>query len=134
MPDTSFVGQIESALALIEKSSTIFAERASALSDLIEHVDRRLSDLPGKSSAVVGSEDLRLLFDRVGGEWGIWFIDDESEQLTDGRKLELLIRASIERKARAVPLLLELLSAIQAEQNRQLGLINEAVRLIKEAM
>lgn len=125
MPKIGAPISLEKRLELIESSSAEFAEKAGAISDFIQAVDERFCRLPGKVVVGVTAEKLALSFEKRMGEWGLWFSDEENP----GNPVNLA-GASIDRKARAVPLVIRLISALRVEQKRLLESINDAHALL----
>jgi hypothetical protein len=124
---------LDSALARIRSKSAQFAEKASEVSAMIEHVDAHLRDIPGKIPVTVGDKRVKIGVDR-DSDWGIWLVDEDSEpsalEPSDVPLRESLTGVAIKRKVRAFPLVLQLLDEIEAEQERQLGEIDAAGQLI----
>jgi hypothetical protein len=127
MPDPLW---LNSSLDRITRNSQKFSERASEVSQIIEHVDVHLRSMPGKIAVEIREGDLALGVDR-NFNWGIWFTDSESEYSNEFAQIpEELISAAIKRKIRAFPLMLKLLDEIEAEQERQLEAIDSAGDLL----
>lgn len=108
---------LDALLQQIEQRGSTFAEKATLLSQIIEEIDTRLTNSEGKVPASVNNPMITVNFSRgPHDEWGIWFTDEHSKPGSSGKVLEPLIRASITRKAKAFPLILKLLRAIEARQ------------------
>ena len=122
---------LDASLNRIRTKSGQFAERASDVSKVIEHVDAHLRDMPGKIPVEIREGPLAVGVDRHF-DWGIWFTDNDSEETIDGRMPEELISTSIKRKIRVFPLLPKLLDEIEAEHGRQLKLIDDAGAVLFE--
>jgi hypothetical protein len=129
MPDGTSIDSVESVFQRIEASSKKMATKATGISQFIEIVEGRLVKLPGKTEARVSKDNISLSFSRAN-DWGLWLSDEE----TASGEADDLTRVSIMRKARALPLLIELLEELQAEQDRQLKVIDEADDLIGVAL
>lgn len=111
-PDIS----IEELLQKVEASGTALGEKATALSKIIEEVDLRLRDMPGKTALSVASDGVVLTFWRWP-HWALRLIDsDSAKDDEDDPVPEELTGVSILRKARALPLLPRLLRDIEEQQ------------------
>jgi hypothetical protein len=112
----------------VEATGATLGERATALSEIIAKIDARLGDMPGKTPVTIESNGIRLSFERYG-DWGLWLIDCDTEGAGLSGQIEpdALTSVSVLRKARAFPLVLQLLPEIEAEQNRQLSMIDAAL-------
>jgi hypothetical protein len=127
MPTLRSIPAIETALSNIELSSLEFAQKATAMSEIIESVNARLRAMPGKMPVSVDTDEVRLSFDKRD-DWGLWIDDGEFEgETVPIDSPQHLCRVSIARKARAFPLLADLLRKIEAEQCRQTELIQAAL-------
>ncbi|HEV3418084.1 MAG TPA: hypothetical protein VG056_14760 [Pirellulales bacterium] len=131
MPDPFL---LNSSLDRILRNSQQFADRASEVSKIIEHVDIHLRNMPGKIPVEIEEGGITLGVGRPF-DWGIWFTDSESEYSNEFAQIpEELISAAIKRKIRAFPLVLKLLDEIEAEQERQLRAIGSAGDLLLERL
>jgi hypothetical protein len=113
-------------LKSVEAAGTELGEKASLLSDSILKIYQTLMSLPGKVEAQVRSEqpNVTVSFERFR-EWGLWLWDSDTETESPDE----LITVSISRKARAFPVLLDLLSAIDREMQSQIKSIDNAIAL-----
>lgn len=121
---------IDGLISRVESAGSVLGQKATSLSELIDHINERLQKIQGKVAVSVESDDIELTFGRSSNQWGLWLTDSESPNTENGRAPLELARVSISRKARAFPLLLELLSAITTEQSRQIVEIDQAVMLL----
>ena len=133
-PCALLIPSVETVLQNIETLSSVLAVRATALSDVIAAISDRLCQMAGKVEVDLESEseDLWLGFQRWSNNWAIRITDEDSDVGSDGRAPEDLTRVSVARKARAFPLLLQLLRKINEEQKRQLQSIDSAFEMIKK--
>jgi hypothetical protein len=132
MPKIPLKLSIEQLIQRVEASGSALGEKATALSEIISQVALRLQKMSGKTSVTVESEEgVELSFSRWN-DWGLWLYDNESGTDQDGdRHPDDLTSVSMSRKARAFPLLLQLLPSIEAEQKRQLSEIDDALALLR---
>ena len=123
---------IDELVGSLEATGSVLGERATALSVTIGRLSDRLEGMDGKTAVSVESNGTTLSFARWAGDWGVWLSDSESGTDDQGCLDPVeLAQASIIRKAKAFPLLLELISAIEAEQKRQLSEIEAALALVR---
>ena len=121
---------LERLIKSVETSSASLGEKATALSSVIEDIDARLRDMPGKLAGAVSDSDseVRLSFQKLHGRWGLWVQDDDSSYDPEsGRIPEGLWEVSIARKARAFPLLPALLGEIDEQQREHVRQIDSAL-------
>jgi hypothetical protein len=130
MPQEPSQIPVEVLLHSIETSSTQLADRSTELSDLIGRIAERLCNMPGKATVRVESDVGELIFSKGRGGWGLWLLDDNCPSDLDGPVADDLTQVSIKRKARAFPLLLELMREIENEHKRQISAIEEAAALV----
>jgi hypothetical protein len=121
-------------LDVLETNGALLEESAKALSDSIAEITTRLQAIPGKVYACVEKENVTLEFDRYQATWNILVTDNDSEQI-DGTEFlrEPLTQVSVFRKARAFPLIQELLRQIYELQLATLSQIGTAFDLQAEA-
>lgn len=114
--------RIDNLVDHIEKTALAFGREATAMSDRIVKLEKRLRQLPGKDTVEVQRDGVGLSFDGTdSSEWYLWFWDDESEKDEDGDTVwSPLTSGAVERKVRAVALVPELLKELAAAQSKRL--------------
>ena len=118
---------IESLLQSVAVTSAAFAERATYVSETIERVETALCELPGKTPLEVSCDGVTVSFDKHKGRWGLWLVDEESYDEYGDAHYQYLTTVSVTRKARALPLVLELLPKLAADQQRQIAEIDKSI-------
>lgn len=120
----------------IKLTAEEFGREATLLSNRISTLESRLCSLPGKVGVIIEKDDLGLLFgNHKGRGLRLYFWDAKSSLNNDGKhNWYALADTSVERKAKAITLLPELLEKLaqaQVEQlEKQRGALNRAKQVL----
>jgi hypothetical protein len=118
----------ETPLDKLSVASQRFASRATRLSEIIDALDVTFCSMPGKTPLWLTSDRIEVGFARIEGEWGIWLVDEDCSFYGSPEALPERVKAvSVSRKAKAFQLVLDLIPALEAEQNRLSALIDAAM-------
>lgn len=133
MPGFESLRVIEPLLLKAEESGATLEEKATALSELIEQVNKRLANMPGKIPVSVEDGETLLFFGKTGKSWGLWLRDKFCDRGMDGElTLEAFTGVGIPRKASAFHLLPKLLEKLGDVQRRTVVQIDKAFEALKK--
>jgi len=124
---------VDQSLRRIEIGGEVLGNTSSALSDLIAAIEGRLNAAAGKlpAGAETRSKEIKVTFERgKGNDWCLWLLDDDCVESSLGPEPERLISVSVFRKARAVPVLLDLLEIIERRQAEYVKEVKSALATI----